>query len=569
MGLFARGERSSSRHWFWPALTTTAIVVMSARIIATYPVFNDTVDEPYHIGAGMGMLESGRHVHGVQHPPLARLVAAIPLWLRGVRSPEARGDDSAQWDLVAFEIGHRVLLNSSLQYWSALTTARAAMIVFPVATVIYVYLLGRLGGGLRAGALAAIFVSTDPTLLAHGGLVTTDVAAAAGFLAIVYHGVRLIGRPTARSAAIAGVVTGLALACKYSCVLALPALLILLVIHRRRAMMARRWRVYFAGWPRVRHFAIAGLCTFAALWACFFFDFAPLDRSSALDGTPEWEAIPVWLRHLPIPMPSAIIGGITLMQHSAAGHGAMYLNGQIDSTGWWYYFPEAILLKSPAALVLGIVLAPAAWMLHRRRVPRIGLMWIPCAVFLLASMNSRINIGVRHVLPAIPLLYLAVVLVLTRVGMRPVVWILPIVAFVETLWVHPDQLAFFNLLAGGPSGGHRYLLDSNLDWGQDQARLAAWLDEHARGRVVTSRIFGNPRLREWPHPSYEVLPPGSTPRGLLVISLNHLSGLYPSIFEDARGVARLEPDVRFVRQMDPIARIGYTILVYDLDAPRR
>jgi hypothetical protein len=52
---------------------------MVARIVSTYHVFSDVIDEPYHIGAGVGMYMSGRHAYGVQHPPLPRLVAALPL----------------------------------------------------------------------------------------------------------------------------------------------------------------------------------------------------------------------------------------------------------------------------------------------------------------------------------------------------------------------------------------------------------------------------------------------------------------------------------------------------------
>src|SRR4051812_11450020 len=170
-------------HRIYPTLTAAAIVVMVLRIVSTYHVFNDTIDEPYHIGAGIGLLEAKKHIEGTQHPPLARMIAAIPLYLSGVEYPRDRGLKIVQWDLTAFDIGHHVLLHSKLPYWSVLTRARAAMLVFPILSVLYLYWLGKyLAGGL-VGCLSAIALSTDPTLLAHGGLVTTDVAAVAGFLA--------------------------------------------------------------------------------------------------------------------------------------------------------------------------------------------------------------------------------------------------------------------------------------------------------------------------------------------------------------------------------------------------
>src|SRR3954451_12143478 len=153
------------KHWIYPTLTAIAVFVMVARVVSTYHVFNDTVDEPYHIGAGIGMLEARKHIEGTQHPPLARLVAAIPLYLSGVEYPPDRGLKTVQWHFTAFEVGHHVLLHSQLAYWSVLTRARMAMLIFPVLSVCYLYLLGRYLAGPTVGCLAAIAFSTDPTLL--------------------------------------------------------------------------------------------------------------------------------------------------------------------------------------------------------------------------------------------------------------------------------------------------------------------------------------------------------------------------------------------------------------------
>ena len=49
---------------------------------------------------------------------------------------------------------------------------------------------------------------------------------------------------------------------------------------------------------------------------------------------------------------------------------------------------------------------------------------------------------------------------------------------VENLRVYPYYLTYFNQVAGGPSGGYRYAVDSNLDWGQDLKRLADWVNKN-------------------------------------------------------------------------------------------
>src|SRR5262252_8844463 len=128
--------RPPRRHWIYPTLTVAAVVVMVVRIVSTYHVFNDTLDEPYHIGAGIGLLEAKKHIEGTQHPPLARMIAAIPLYRSGVEYPADRGNRTVQWDLNAFNIGHAALVKGPLPYWSVLTRARAAMLIFPILSVL-------------------------------------------------------------------------------------------------------------------------------------------------------------------------------------------------------------------------------------------------------------------------------------------------------------------------------------------------------------------------------------------------------------------------------------------------
>jgi 4-amino-4-deoxy-L-arabinose transferase-like glycosyltransferase len=393
-----------------------------------------------------------------------------------------------------------------------------------------------------------VFFSTDPTLLGHGAWVTTDVAACAGYLAATYHGIRFIARPTLLRATFAGLAVGLALACKFSCALVLPALVLIWLMRGRRARRTAR-RVIPLG-------AAALVAATLTLWATYAFD---VGRIADLNLTESYvlEGLPAWLATTPIPMPTAVVGYLVLSHHNAMGHFA-YLNGEVSQAGWWYYFPEAIAIKSPVALLVALVVALILMIIAPRRSHgRSMVLVIPCAVFLLASTSAGINIGIRHVLPAIPFLYLFASLWLARGRFIVIALALIVAAVVETALVHPDYLAFFNLLVGGPDNGEKYLLDSNLDWGQDQARLHDWLQANARGRVVTARIFGNPRLYEWPRESFTLLPDGASPQGVFAISKNYLYDVYPN-----PGGARF-------RGMNPVARIGYSINVYDLDAEEK
>jgi len=200
----------------WSLLVCLAIIVMCARVAATWRVFNDTSDETYHLAAAISLFEAGKLTEGLQHPPLPRILPGLVLYASGVRYAPDRGNKTMHSDLLvidSFDAGNEILLHSPISYWQVLIRARATMLPFAMAAVMYVYLLGRWLAGRRMGALAAVFFSFDPTLLGNAAWVTTDVPATAGFLAIVYHGLRWVAHPTWRRALLAGAITGLGLSC--------------------------------------------------------------------------------------------------------------------------------------------------------------------------------------------------------------------------------------------------------------------------------------------------------------------------------------------------------------------
>jgi hypothetical protein len=173
--------------------------------------------------------------------------------------------------------------------------------------------------------------------------------------------------------------------------------------------------------------------------------------------------------HLRLPAPRFFTGLATLWAHNAAGH-ASYLLGRTSPTGFWYYYPVALAIKTPLALLLlcGAVLV---W---RSRVARLAPALAFCAAILICGVASRIDIGVRHVLP----IYVGLSVVGGGVGeamlQRPATrWILAILL----LWQaasgalqNPDYLAYTNEIAGRHP--ENFLADSDVDWGQDMKRLA-------------------------------------------------------------------------------------------------
>jgi hypothetical protein len=415
------------------------VVIASARIISTYTVFNHTVDEPDHLAAGMEWLSAGKYLYEDQHPPLARVMGALGPYLAGERWHA--GPDS-------YHEGYRILGHDA-HYDRILALGRLGILPFFWIASAVVFLWGLRIGGPAAALCATVLFTTLPPVLAHSGLITTDLAAAAWIGAAGLASLYWAERPDRRRTVVFGVAIGLACLSKFSALLFLPAAL--LAMHRGQL------------WRYRRSLMIACALAFLVIWAGYRFSFARVEYL-----------------HVRLPAPRFFTGLATLWAHNAAGH-ASYLLGRTSPAGFWYYYPVALAIKTPIALLL---LSCGAAMPSCRRPLTF------CAAILVCALASRINIGVRHVLP----IYLGLAVIgggvaAAMLQRRATSWILAALL----LWHvasgalrHPDYLAYTNEFAG--SHPENFLADSDLDWGQDMKRLASRL-QHAGATEVTFEPF--------------------------------------------------------------------------------
>jgi len=163
--------------------------------------------------------------------------------------------------------------------------------------------------------------------------------------------------------------------------------------------------------------------------------------------------------------------------------GVNYIFGQRDTAGFWYYFPAAWIIKSPLPylLLLGFCLFRREWDF------RAAFLWVPVLLYFAASLGASFNIGVRHLSLIFPL---AAVFIGMRVGgMKRASWIASIGALVLAVtatWAYPNYLSHFDLLFSHKP--ERFLVDSNLDWGQDWKRAAEIARENGWTQVVAVYI---------------------------------------------------------------------------------
>jgi len=277
---------------------------------------------------------------------------------------------------------------------------------------------------------------------------------------------------------------------------------------------------------------------------------------------------------LPVPLPCDYLTGLdTQMAISAGGNPfyASYLMGEHSLKGWWYYYIVAFLVKNPLSLLLTLLLALFVW--GRRRKSRPGTpaslcIWIP-AIFYLAyfSFFTHISLGIRHLLPVFPLLFLACgplfhESILEIRYVKTTLAILAASCLFSAVYVFPDYLSYFNIAAGGSQNGYRWLNDSNLDWGQNLPGLKSYMERNRLDKIKMG-YFG--RVDPGIYGIDYALAEKDPQEGIYAISINFLVGRpYYLLKEDRSGL--IYADLNYYakyRMLKPTAVIGNTIYIFD------
>ena len=600
---------SGRRSWAIAALVLLLLTAFAVQAVSALRQKFTTFDEALYLAGGYSYLVTGdtRMVNRF-HPPLAQVLVALPLLTLDLNEPEADPNWSAPPnDLSTTTFALDFLYRNRAPWQSILFRGRLMMVAFGVAVGLLVFAwAAELGGGV-AGLLALAFYAFSPNLLAHAELTTTDFPVAGLTFASCYFLWRFYRQPSLLRLLLTGLVFGLALVTKLSALIFAPILVLLSALYvafppRRKAIPAHLTeppaRPLSRTWPVRLGLAVITLAAIVALacgviWLTYLgassagtraefiaaacssltSSAAGVQTSSAL--SPTARACASLARFIPWPKQYWEVFA-WLLAKSRTGHRA-FLAGRLSQSGWWYFFPVAFGIKTPLptlilvgfALVLGR--GPARGWARRKLFDRLFLL-LPPAAFLGASMLSHINIGYRHILPMLPFLLVFG----SQVASRPwptegrryarVALLSGLLAWhvAGTLRVAPHYLAFFNELVGGPREGYKYLVDSNLDWGQDLVGLADYVREHHIDQVklayfglVTPEVVRSLGINFQPVTRREEVEP---PPGVYAISATRLQGAYGSGLFGGEGPL---PFAR-LRRLDPQAVVGYTIFVYQV-----
>lgn len=511
-----------------------------------------TYDETVHLSSGYSYLVTGKYMMNIMdHPPFSEMLSAAPLLAYKLKNFCAH-----PYFLNAnpYHYGDLFLYQNSVPAEGMLNTARGfTFIVWTTLLAGFIWLFASRLESSAAGVLGLAVFAFMPVFISNNALVTTDAAAAVFYfgafaLAWLFTAVPAVqaavkggrkmdfvdGGKLKLWAALSGAAAGFAMASKFSMFIIPP-------------MVACFWIADNLRWPRLKLSKLLGyIGIYFAVCLLVVLLIYKFDMSLYLQGLSET------LKRLGKGRSSFVMGRYTL-------------------EGVWWYFPAALTVKTPLLALLGAFAGVLLVLKHFRK----DYLWLilPPAVYFAVSLNTKVQIGYRHIMPMMPFVAVLAGIALARLAeVKKGVWLvygLLALNVFSVLRAHPFYLAYFNELTGGPTNGYKLFVDSNLDWGQDIKGVAEYLKSRGNPPVIFS-YFGVAKPEsyginytplgvvsniELPGTGVQVC---AMKDALMAVSATNLQGTY---YPD-------KATFSWLKTRKPVFTAGYSIFVYDLSADK-
>ena len=593
------GRDSRDRRMVTNTRLLAAIIILAGTTLQIWSAYqlSPAVDEVAHLAAGVSHWQLGKFGLYRVNPPLARMVASIPvLFLRPLTDWTQYADGPG--DRTDFYVGKRFVRLNKHRILDMYFVARLAVIPFTVLGGVLCMRWSTDLYGEEAGMLTLLLWYVSPNVRGYGQWITPDMAATAIGLGANYLFWRwLISESLPwRSGVWMGFVLGLAQTTKTTWIILYgvwPAVfcIVLIALHG------------YGAWKRLVRgcliLVIAFLLSLVVInmvygWEGTFtrvrdFQFVSRTLSGKIGDVSRFSTgnrfVNCPVAKVPVPLPRNYVYGIDMTKYEFEIHQRSYLRGQWKWSGWWWYYVYALLVKTPTGTLAAIALsvyvvcrfrsgAFCTWQELSMLVPGV-------AVLLFVSSQTGYNHHVRYVLPVLPYVFIWIGRTIRLDYCQPS--IVRVVAYVCVLTSglsaaaqYPHCTSYFNYLCGGPRNGHAHLVDSNIDWGQDLLKLRRWLAENPHVGKIGLAYYGkfHPRLLGI---DFEVPPEGGrrlgfSPKddrgigpqpGVFAISVNFLRGSqFPIPLGDGTWSLVDGPAFSYFNAFQPIDTAGYSIYIY-------
>lgn len=590
-------------------LTLCGLLIAYAVLVAAVAWRNAPVpDETAHLDSGLAIWRNGSFEHYPVNPPLVRMIASAPVSLmkpaadsiyhRRYRPPSGT-DARPEWGLgIVFVRANR----DHAQWYFAV--ARWACIPFGLIGAYFCWRWAdELYGGL-AGVLACVLWCFEPNIITWSATICPDAAGAALGVAASYFFWRWLREPEWANVLTAGVVLGLTQLVKMTWVILFglwPVIWLIWVMGRPRE--SANLRIRHKGFQLLSILTLAALVlntgygfegSFTKLGDFNFVSHSLAGKESVLEGGPGGNRFAeTWLADMPVPVPYHYLRGMDLQKYDFERGMPSYLCGRWNDRGWWYYYLVCSAIKVPLGIwclaFLALAVSLRGRLLKTSHSPlrdpsrdassvatyswrdEMVLLLPAIVLFVFVSSQTGLSRHFRYVLPVFPFVFIwasqlapAAIRYPRTIGVLVTGFLTWSIA--SSLWIYPHSMSYFNELVGGPRHGHKYLLDSNFDWGQDAFYLREWLQQHHEAaplNILSANSYASDLIDSNGDPAEDssgLLAPGS---GFVLPNAAWKTCPMPGWFAvSMRRVHDAGGDYSYFLRLKPVAAVGYGFNVF-------
>jgi len=471
-----------------------------------------TVDESPHIAAGYSYVVEGDYRLNPEHPPLPKLLSGISIWVgdkithQNIYFPNnisAWTDKvNAQWDM-----GYAFLFKSgndanTIIWWARLPTIIVLLLGLPYIIYSVFYHTKDKSIALISGILYAF----SPNIIAHGRLVTTDLIASLSFLIVIDIWIRYLQNQSGKNIFYLILAIAFAFLSKFSTILLLPLIFLTGFGYIWIKYWSYNQQILSKSLILIRDGIIVALGVFVIINFVYWITMRNMSIDTQLQLVQESFPQDNQISDITKQTLSNIIQfpglqyfgqyllGQAMVVQRVGGGNTTFLLGKFTNQSFIEYFPLTYLLKENIAIILtliAIILASIIGIIKHFNFKIFGKYktkilnyWYEITVFIMIiiywfiSIRGNLNLGIRHILPAVTLTYIliafGIVKILIPLRFSKVLLSVFLIWYITTtILVYPSYISNLNILSG-QNQGYQIFTDSNLDWGQDLNRLNNW-----------------------------------------------------------------------------------------------
>jgi hypothetical protein len=521
-----------------------------------------------HVAASLRLYETGQFDLFHANPPLLRMLIGFSItnmihpqtdWTDYSPDPRKR----SEWATgVSF-----IRANDFETVRQCFFLGRAVCIPFILLGGYFGYKFSRELFGDCCGFVFLILWAFSPFILGWGATICPDVTAASFGIIALYTFRHWLKKSTWLLSVLAGVTLGLLPLTKLTWIIAFGIFPILWLLTSQKS---------FKNFGQLIIILIIGVFVLN-LGYCFDGSFKRLGdytfySALLINENPVNKFSETWLGLIPVPLPEQFVLGFDTQRVDFEQGILSYLFGHYSQHGWWYYYLVVLATKETLGTLILFGLAFILFFFARFRTTWKDeiILFVPFfTIFVIVSSQTGFSLHSRYMIPALPFLYIWISragnLLLSRsMFIRVLVPVILLFGTISSLLVYPYSMSYFNEAVGSSSHGHRYLLGSNIDWGQDLYELRDWLAEHPESRpihVATSGIFPLETLGI----KSAGQPPKWKPERQITGNWQQLVRVGPQpgwFLFGTNDLFHVNHEYDWLHSLTPIKRIGYSVYIF-------